>query len=314
MELNPNICPICHRTLAGKLKPSDSGNIYYVQCNYCGSFEIKGHQLIGLLSDKQNMPNNAHEPDLDMCIVLRHVTSGSQRPIELTEKNYNEVKESIRIPTDPLEVLDLLMMYCGRNATRFNVGIIIPKTDIPLLYIHDDNEMDSILVMAMETDYIGQYHSDLKSFTFSLQVKGWERIKYLREFNSESKQVFIAMKFGDPELDKVYQEAIVLAVEQCNFHPFRIDRLHHNDKICDRIITEIKQSAFVIADFTGQRGGVYFEAGYALGLGIPVIWTCREDDFKNLHFDTRQYNHIKWSEISKFRNELKYRINATISR
>ncbi len=34
---------------------------------------------------------------------------------------------------------------------------------------------------------------------------------------------------------------------------------------------------FMIADFTGHRGGVYFEAGFAHGLGIPVIWTCRED-------------------------------------
>jgi len=29
-----------------------------------------------------------------------------------------------------------------------------------------------------------------------------------------------------------------------------------------------------------------------MGLGRQVIWTCRDDDLKNVHFDTRQYNHI----------------------
>ena len=37
---------------------------------------------------------------------------------------------------------------------------------------------------------------------------------------------------------------------------------------------------------------VYFEVGFTKGLGIPVIWTCREDDFDDLLFDTKQYNHI----------------------
>ena len=76
--------------------------------------------------------------------------------------------------------------------------------------------------------------------------------------------------------------------------PVRIDLLQHNEKICDKILAEIRSCQFIIADFTLQRAGVYFEAGFAMGLGRPVIWTCMEDDFENTHFDTRQYNHIVW--------------------
>ena len=86
----------------------------------------------------------------------------------------------------------------------------------------------------------------------------------------------------------------------------------HNEKIDDRIIAEIRQSGLVVADFTGQRGGVYYEAGFANGLGIPLIWTCHDDAVENLHFDTRQYNHIVWQEPVDLRSQLVDRIAATL--
>ena len=92
----------------------------------------------------------------------------------------------------------------------------------------------------------------------------------------------------------------------------RMDLKEHNQKICDAIIAEIRRSRFLVADFTGHRGGVYFEAGYALGLGIPVIWTCREDELADTHFDTRQYNHVVWKNEKDLFEKLKRRIEATI--
>lgn len=91
-----------------------------------------------------------------------------------------------------------------------------------------------------------------------------------------------------------------------------MDLKEHNQKICDAIIAEIRKSRFLVADFTGHRGGVYFEAGYALGLGIPVIWTCREDDLEKTHFDTRQYNHVVWKDEKDLFEKLKRRIEATV--
>ncbi len=80
----------------------------------------------------------------------------------------------------------------------------------------------------------------------------------------------------------------------------------------DAIIAEIRKSLFMVADFTENRGGVYFEAGYAQGLGIPVIWTCRHDHKDRLHFDTRQYNHILWTDEIDLFEQLRRRIEATI--
>lgn len=87
---------------------------------------------------------------------------------------------------------------------------------------------------------------------------------------------------------------------------------YRSGKEIDQIIAEIRRSKFLIADFTGHRGGVYFEAGFALGLGLPVIWTCRKDNLENLHFDIRQYNFIDWETGEELQERLTNRIQATI--
>ncbi len=96
----------------------------------------------------------------------------------------------------------------------------------------------------------------------------------------------------------------------------RIDQKEHINKIDDEIIAGIKQSRFLVADFThgedGARGGVYYEAGFAHGLGLPVIFTCQKDSVDKLHFDTNHYNHIVWTTPEELREKLKNRILAVI--
>jgi hypothetical protein len=90
----------------------------------------------------------------------------------------------------------------------------------------------------------------------------------------------------------------------------RIDAKQHINKICDEIIAEIKRSLFVVADYTGHRGGVYYEAGYAAGRGLRVIPTCKKDEMGKLHFDIRQYNCIDWETPDELAERLQARIEA----
>jgi hypothetical protein len=71
-----------------------------------------------------------------------------------------------------------------------------------------------------------------------------------------------------------------------------------------KIISEIKNSRFIVADFTYQNRGVYFETGYAQGMELPVIRCVREDDFNNLHFDKNHYNFIKWKTPDDLEDQL----------
>ena len=149
---------------------------------------------------------------------------------------------------------------------------------------------------------------------FTVTVDGHRRIADLRT-NSDSAQAFVAMWFDD-EMDSVYEKGVEPAIRSAGYKAMRIDRKPDVNKIDDEIIAEIRRSRFLVADFTqgkdGARGGVYFEAGFAFGLGIPVLHTCREDVIDSIHFDTRQYHHITWNNPEDLRDQLEKRILARI--
>jgi nucleoside 2-deoxyribosyltransferase len=117
-------------------------------------------------------------------------------------------------------------------------------------------------------------------------------------------------------MDAVWNEAVSPGIADAGYKAFRIDKHQHNNRIDDEIIVKIKGSKFLVADFTGGRGGVYFEAGFAMGLGKPVIWTVERDELQHIHFDNRQYCFITWhsAELPNFRNALRLRIEATIGK
>ena len=116
----------------------------------------------------------------------------------------------------------------------------------------------------------------------------------------------------DAELDDAYYEGIKAAVIDAGYEPICMKERLTNDNICDVILAEIRKAQFVVADFTKQKGGVYFEAGFAKALGKEVFWTCRQDDFGGLHFDTNHYGHLRWSDTADLKRQLTARIVAEL--
>ena len=156
---------------------------------------------------------------------------------------------------------------------------------------------------------------------YQLTVDGYIHLSQLKQANPESIHVFVAMWFGDPDgeresMDDAYERGIKPAIEAAGYRPARIDKIDHLNKIDDEIVAEIRRSRFIVADFTqgetGARGGVYFEAGFAKGLNIEVIFTCRKDSVENVHFDTRQYRHIVWETPEELQAKLLNSIRANI--
>ena len=126
-----------------------------------------------------------------------------------------------------------------------------------------------------------------------------------------SEEVFVAMSFS-PHMTTAYESGLKVGIERAGYVPIRVDRTEHVNRIDDEIVARIRRSAFVVADFTEQKAGVYFEAGFALGLNLPVIWTCRENDIEDLHFDVRQYNCIDWTDEVDLARRLQLRIEAIV--
>ena len=137
-------------------------------------------------------------------------------------------------------------------------------------------------------------------------------LKRLISINAFSRDCFVAMWF-DASMEEFYQCGIYKPLKEIGFNPVRVDKIEHNDRIDHVIFDLIRRSRFVVADFTGNRAGVYYESGFASGLGLPVIHTCRRDSFNERHFDVHTINTIVYDTIEDLATDLRRRVTETIS-
>lgn len=149
-------------------------------------------------------------------------------------------------------------------------------------------------------------------------TQGWSKIEELKRIVKDSKQCFVAMAFNDKT--KQVREALRAGIEAAGFEPIIADEGEYTGNVMDFVLGQIRKSRFVIADYTvepeektemegsdepenspikkGTRGGVYYEAGYAKGVGLQVIQTCKADNISRnrLHFDIAQEFTIYWTD------------------
>ena len=172
--------------------------------------------------------------------------------------------------------------------------------------------LESLLDFLEESRYVKKYGGG-KQIQYYLTVPGFERLEAINAKEPDSERAFVAMWF-DESMDEPYSKGIMPAVKDAGYKPIRIADEHYTGPIVDRVLSEIRRSRFIVVDYTHEkdnaRGSVYFEAGFAQGLGLQVISTCRHDCVDYVHFDAKQFNHIVWKETADLREQLQARITA----
>lgn len=174
-------------------------------------------------------------------------------------------------------------------------------------YSYDGHEL-LVLLRLLEAE---QLITDERNLAFVLSVPGMLAVEKMAATGTEFAQGFVAMWFN-PDLQPVWLNGFEPAVRSAGYRPFRIDQKDYIGGITDQIITEIRRSRFVVADYTEQVNGVYFEAEVALGLGLDVIPTCREDHIPKLRFDIRHLNTLSWRQPEDLASNLSKQIVAVV--
>lgn len=298
----PDTCPLCRGASlkSSGVHPTRGALMPMFECNACGRYYVSTPEGLGVLT---GLPD---EERFALSALARQA-SDARAPLELLRENIRElIAGTPRLAL--ADKLDLLLLVLGKRATATYLGQLPMNKDhdFPLVFAHGAQGMNELLVIAMRLGLL-----EAKPNEARLTIKAWDRIDALRASQPDARQAFVAMWF-DPSLDEAWDKGFKTGIERSRyFRALRVDNVQHNQKIDDRIVAEIRRSGLVVADFTGQRGGVYYEAGFARGLGLPVISTCREDEKDKLHFDTRQYNHILWASPADLADQLHDRVAAT---
>jgi hypothetical protein len=242
-----------------------------------------------------------------------HIRQNStfRMPFDLDVRNWEQLAK-IHKAAPVVQKMERLLSLVAQRTDPPGSQVSFTGEDSPLI---DAVGFQELLYLFQQLEELGYIDLNVTSGNCicGLKAKGWASVQEQRIAGIPGR-CFVAMSFHD-SLNEAWEKGIEPALRtDCGMDPVRVDKREHNEKICDKIIAEIRMCQFLVADFTLHRQGVYFEAGFALGLGRPVIWMCREDEFapEKVHFDTRQYNHIVWTSPDDLRVKLANRVIATI--
>lgn len=304
-----NICFVCNSSATISVDINNLRKI--VSCPRCKKYEIDRRTADRIL-DK----GLSEQQIANISSWIYH----NAKPII----DQNNIENLLNLPTPTV----------GEKARRFLTYVVkqYPKPGFYIKYIRADDSLyltitgcyDKTELGYIVKDYLVDNKKFLINFTdsenlyrFVISPEGWAYIESLKELNPDSQIGFIAMSFAD-KFNHLYEDGLKKGILNAGYEPIRLDRTEHNNKIDDEIISTIKRSKFLVADCTEQNRGVYFEAGYALGLGLQVIWVCKkaELDENRVHVDTRQYFFIDWEEgkWETLIKRLSERIIATIGK
>ena len=300
-------CPVCKQPASERPLENWSGT--RVECARCGSYRV----FDGV--DQQIGDGRGEQERHIVSGALRQAHDRGLRTDIRSPKDLDAFVAGANPPASPVEALDRLLVYVQQYQSRADEFCkITPDDDYPIAFCHDADELRHLLSNLTKLGFTemtpARGASDLS--LCRLTMDGWRRALELAKTQVDSSQAFVAMSFHE-SLDAARDEGFVPALKATGFDPVVVMNLvEHTGKIDDQIIAQIRRSGIVVADFTGQRQSVYFEAGFALGLGRQVIWTCRADSVSDLHFDTRQYNHIAWKDPDELREKLINRVEAVV--
>lgn len=298
-------CPIC------SFSPSEIGragnrDAYKVRCPRCGTFIVTDQAI-----DALKLPENKDRRYL-VSIAMRRASQGNEIP-ELLSYTLEQIWGETSPHRSPWDAIDSLLLHVHDRTEDFAGTVRVSIDDYPLFGLRSVEQLRAVIGHLSTLGYVVVGADGADAFLLQLTLRGWERIPALQKLGKASNQAFVAMWFAK-ELDEAWHDGIRPAFDDTGWIPVRVDVVQHNDRIDDKIVAEIRRSGLLIADVTGHRPGVYFEAGLAMGLGLPVIWMVRADHLDGVHFDTRQYNHIVWETPVDLREKLNNRILATLPR
>lgn len=324
------LCKICGE----QIRIESGADFYHISCPRCGEYgmtdeafdDIDGYQLTA--RQKANISawlceNKGFRINTYNLINLRNLKTPS----------FHDRADKL------MQELERRTSYIGQDLSRGDAWI-------SAAWCLDIMELEEIEDYLVQTARLANPVSG--AAVYKIAPNGWAHLEQLKKLNPESKQCFVAM-WLDARMDEVYEKAIKPAIEfieegqtEPRYHAVKIDNVEHINDINDEIIAAIRRSRFMVCDLTGYRGGVYFEAGFAYGLGLDVIYTCRKDWTKDeflindrgkqisflydsnknqigvkkegVHFDLAHRNRIEWeaNKLDEFRDNLEKRIKAVI--
>ena len=321
-------CPICQER-----RGSWERRHTVFECESCGTYCTE--PSLGRYLEYDNPPY----PDWDLTPVQRAILAREKYLFDQSSANESDqggsllfniddallerIRDHGRLPNRREQAANLIR-FVGDEVSRSGQGLKKLPEDIHLIIGTVNFESACRLALELiKRRVLTSNHSEHALLdtvdtisSINLTLDGWEQYEEEQRGTFEGNYGFIAMQFNEPELDAFVRNVVKPTVKEttgCELEDLRdVSRAGLIDNI---MVTKIRDAKFIIADLTHNNHGAYWEAGFAEGLGKPVIYICNKEKFENgsgTHFDTNHYTTVLWSQndVESFCREL----SATLRR
>jgi hypothetical protein len=290
-----------------------------VKCQRCGKFALAPT----LVTDLPHLLEKDRTRAATMSHIVRRSQPDGSRVLMINHETVESYWRQNSLP-GPNEQASELILWIGDNQPDSATKATWPELALDawigsaLPPISGNATGLRWLVAAMQRDSPGLsiHVFEHRSATFELTLFGWDRYASLKKAKNDSRTAFMAMKFGDPELDHAVDWCFRPAVKRAGFELRVLTDQQRAGLVDDQIRAALLSARFVIADLTHGNPGAYWEAGFADGRNLPVIYTCRraEWDRAKTHFDTNHMVTIIWDpgDLRRSEDQMAATIRATL--
>lgn len=295
-------CAVCLSVDGFPLKLLPSKNMWtiYYDCPVCGYFSIDDDLAEDFLGEDSKKATRRIRATLSHWI--RQNQNKSQDTLNLHQDTYQDaVDGKIGLPTPAKAALSIVGY----------VGDAIQKTGekLPGLPAQFSAEIGTTtrqaaidLIRQLEKRGLVSFHnsntlSHYDVVDLDLTLEGWELYQSEQSGQQTAGYGFLAMKFNDEQLEMLTQQYLKPAILELGFPLVDMRDVAEPGLIDNIMRVRIRDANFVIVDLTHDNSGAYWEAGFAEGLGKPVLYICEKQKFaeKQTHFDTNHCTTVMWS-------------------
>jgi nucleoside 2-deoxyribosyltransferase len=220
----------------------------------------------------------------------------------LDDETFREaVDGKLGLPT-PAKVALSIIRYIGEHVQKTGeqieglppefsaqIGATSRQSAVTLIFELEERG----LVRVMDATTHGKYDvTDL-----DLTLAGWEAFQSEQAGQKTAGYGFLAMKFDDQQLEILTQNHLKPAIKNLGFELVDMRDVAQPGIIDNIMRMRIRDANFIIVDLTHDNPGAYWEAGYAEGLGKPVLYICEKNkfSFQKPHFDVNHCTTVMWT-------------------
>jgi hypothetical protein len=239
-----------------------------------------------------------------------------QQSIPQLEDSLERVNDALRVPESfgviRLRIASAMSVLVTANAeSHIELGVVpvlLERKKVIVARLRQLCQERPITNVAELIDTIA--NQDLRKQLFTELEAMRQKVKAEQlepEIQKGLAFVAMAMDPDNPQLDDVI-DAIKEGVAKCGVKAERIDEVLSNERITDRLLDSVKEAEFVVVDLSYARPNVYYEAGYAQGLGKTPVYIAKAGT--EIHFDLKDYPIIYYESMRQLKAALASRLSA----